>query len=81
MKKPSATKQKKKPTIKQLAADVENIWNGLMYLDTNIKASQRYFEEYLIMKGEVEEFITHFEQKIEEAKNENEKEPEERKEG
>ncbi len=52
-----------------------------MYLDTNIKASQRYFEEYLIMKGEVEEFITHFEQKIEEAKNENEKEPEERKEG
>mgnify|MGYP003109050518 FL=1 len=81
MKKPSATKQKKKPTIKQLAADVENIWNGLMYLDTNIKASQRYFEEYLIMKGEVEEFITHFEQKIEEAKNEKEKEPEERKEG
>jgi|TARA_R100001230_G_C5571339_1_gene92982 fructose-specific phosphotransferase system component IIB len=81
MKKPSATKQKKKPTIKQLAADVENMWNGLMYLDTNIKASQRYFEEYLIMKGEVEEFITHFEQKIEEAKNEKEKEPEERKEG
>ena len=81
MKKPSATKQKNKPTIKQLAADVENMWNGLMYLDTNIKASQRYFEEYLIMKGEVEEFITHFEQKIEEAKNEKEKEPEERKEG
>jgi len=81
MKKPSATKQKKKPTIKQLAADVENMWNGLMYLDTNIKASQRYFEEYLIMKGEVEEFITHFEQKIEEAKNEKEKEPEEHKEG
>jgi len=79
MKKPSATKQRKKPTIKQLAGDMENIWNGLMYLDKNIKASQRYFEEYLVMKGEVEEFIEHFESKIEEAKNE--KESKERKEG
>jgi|TARA_R100001530_G_scaffold100249_1_gene69672 fructose-specific phosphotransferase system component IIB len=79
MKKPSATKQRKKPTIKQLAGDMENIWNGLMYLDKNIKASQRYFEEYLVMKGEVEEFIEHFESKIEEAKNE--KESKEHKEG
>jgi hypothetical protein len=73
MKKPSVTKQRKKPTIKQLAGDMENIWNGLMYLDKNIKASQRYFEEYLVMKDEVEEFLTHFEKKIEEAKNEKEK--------
>lgn len=81
MKKPSVTKQRKKPTIKQLAGDMENIWNGLMYLDKNIKASQRYFEEYLVMKDEVEEFLTHFEKKIEEAKNEKEKESEEHKEG
>ena len=73
MKKPSATKQRKKPTVKQLAGDIENIWNGLMYLDNNIKASQRYFEEYLIMKGEVEEFLSHFEKVIEKAKNEKEK--------
>ena len=81
MKKPSVTKQRKKPTIKQLAGDMENIWNGLMYLDKNIKASQLYFEEYLVMKDEVEEFLTHFEKKIEEAKNEKEKESKEHKEG
>ncbi len=73
MKKTSATKQKKKPTIKQLAVDIANLWNGLMYLDNYMKASQRYFEEDLVMKGEVEEFLTHFEKKIEEAKNEKEK--------
>jgi hypothetical protein len=79
MKKVSAVKQKKKPTVKQLAGDIENLWSGLMYLDNNMKASQRYFEEYLVMKGEVEEFLTHFEKKIEEARNE--KESKERKEG
>ena len=52
-----------------------------MYLDNNMKASQRYFEEYLVMKDEVEEFLTHFEKKIEEAKNEKEKESKEHKEG
>tara|TARA_R110002020_G_scaffold174450_3_gene365983 strand:+ start:1040 stop:1279 length:240 start_codon:yes stop_codon:yes gene_type:complete len=79
MKKVSAVKQKKKPTVKQLAGDIENLWSGLMYLDNNMKASQRYFEEYLVMKDEVEEFLTHFEKKIEEARNE--KESKERKEG
>ena len=81
MKKPAIAKQRKKPTIKQLAGDIENIWNGLMYLDNNINASHRYFEEYLVMKDEVEEFLEHFESKIEEAKNEKEKESKKHKEG
>ena len=70
MKNPTATRKKKRPTVKQLSGDVENLWNGMMYLDKNLTAIQRYFEEYLIMKDDVEPFMEHFEGRIEDAKKE-----------
>ena len=68
MKNPAGARKKKRPTVKQLAGDVENIWNGMMYLDRNITTMQRFFEEYLIMKDEVEPFLKHFEGRVENAK-------------
>ena len=68
MKNDTGTRKKKKPTVKQLAGDVENIWNGMMYLDRNLTTIQRFFEEYLIMKDEVEPFLKHFEGRVERAK-------------
>ena len=68
MKNPTATRKTKRPTVKQLSGDVENIWNGMMYLDKNITTMQRFFEEYLIMKDDVEQFMEHFEGRIEDAK-------------
>ena len=50
MKNPTATRKKKRPTVKQLAGDVESLWSGMMYLDKNIMTMQRFFEEYLVMK-------------------------------
>ena len=73
MKNDTVARKKKKPTVKQLAGDVENIWNGMMYLDRNLTTIQRFFEEYLIMKDEVEPFLKHFEDRVERAKNEKEK--------
>ena len=73
MKNPTATRKKKRPTVKQLSGDVENLWNGMMYLDKNITTMQRFFEEYLIMKDEVEQFMEHFEGRIEDARNKKEK--------
>ena len=73
MKKPTATRKKKRPTVKQLAGDVESLWSGMMYLDKNLTAIQRYFEEYLIMKDDVEPFMEHFEGRIEDARNKKEK--------
>ena len=70
MKNPTATRKKKRPTVKQLSGDVENLWNGMMYLDKNIMTMQRFFEEYLIMKDDVEPFMEHFEGRIEDAKKE-----------
>ena len=70
MKNPTATRKKKRPTVKQLSGDVENLWNGMMYLDKNITTMQRFFEEYLIMKDDVEKFMAHFEGRIEDAKKE-----------
>ena len=68
MKNPTVTRKKKRPTVKQLAGDVESLWNGMMYLDKNIMTMQKFFEEYLIMKDEVEPFMEHFEGRIEDAK-------------
>ena len=68
MKNPTATRKKKRPTVKQLAGDVESLWNGMMYLDKNIMTMQRFFEEYLVMKNDVEQFMEHFEGRIEDAK-------------
>ena len=68
MKNPTATRKKKRPTVKQLAGDVESLWSGMMYLDKNIMTMQKFFEEYLIMKDEVEPFMEHFEGRIEDAK-------------
>ena len=68
MKNPTATKKKKRPTVKQLAGDVESLWSGMMYLDKNIMTMQRFFEEYLVMKNDVEKFMEHFEGRIENAK-------------
>ena len=73
MKNPTATRKKKRPTVKQLAGDVESLWSGMMYLDKNLTAIQRYFEEYLVMKNEVEPFLKYFESRIEKVKKENEK--------
>ena len=73
MKNPAGTRKKKRPTVKQLAGDVESLWSGMMYLDKNLTAIQRYFEEYLIMKDEVEPFMEHFEGRIEDARNKKEK--------
>jgi hypothetical protein len=70
MKNPTATRKKKRPTVKQLSGDVENLWNGMMYLDKNITTMQRFFEEYLVMKNDVEKFMEHFEGRIEDAKKE-----------
>ena len=70
MKNPTATRKKKRPTVKHLSGDVENLWNGMMYLDKNIMTMQRFFEEYLIMKDDVEQFMEHFEGRIEDAKKE-----------
>ncbi len=70
MKNPTATRKKKRPTVKQLSGDVESLWNGMMYLDKNIMTMQRFFEEYLIMKDDVEQFMEHFEGRIEDAKKE-----------
>ena len=70
MKNPTVTRKKKRPTVKQLAGDVESLWSGMMYLDKNITTMQRFFEEYLIMKDEVEPFMEHFEGRIEDAKKE-----------
>ena len=69
MKNPT-TRKKKRPTVKQLAGDVESLWSGMMYLDKNIMTMQKFFEEYLIMKDEVEPFMEHFEGRIEDAKKE-----------
>ena len=68
MKKPTVARKKKRPTVKQLSGDVENLWNGMMYLDKNITTMQRFFEEYLVMKNDVEKFMEHFEGRIEDAK-------------
>ena len=68
MKNPTVTRKKKRPTVKQLAGDVESLWNGMMYLDKNIMTMQKFFEEYLIMKDEVEPFMEHFEGRIKDAK-------------
>ena len=68
MKNPTVARKKKRPTVKQLAGDVESLWNGMMYLDKNIMTMQKFFEEYLIMKDEVEPFMEHFEGRIEDAK-------------
>jgi len=68
MKNPTATRKKKRPTVKQLAGDVESLWSGMMYLDKNIMTMQRFFEEYLVMKNDVEKFMEHFEGRIEDAK-------------
>ena len=65
MKNPTVARKKKRPTVKQLAGDVESLWNGMMYLDKNIMTMQKFFEEYLIMKDEVEPFMEHFEGRIE----------------
>ena len=73
MKNPTVARKKKRPTVKQLAGDVESLWNGMMYLDKNIMTMQKFFEEYLIMKDEVEPFMEHFEGRIEDAKNKKEK--------
>ena len=73
MKNPTATRKKKRPTVKQLAGDVESLWNGMMYLDKNIMTMQRFFEEYLVMKNDVEQFMEHFEGRIEDARNKKEK--------
>jgi len=70
MKNPTVSRKKKRPTVKQLAGDVESLWNGMMYLDKNIMTMQKFFEEYLIMKDEVEPFMEHFEGRIEDAKKE-----------
>jgi len=70
MKNPTVSRKKKRPTVKQLAGDVESLWNGMMYLDKNIMTMQKFFEEYLIMKDEVEQFMEHFEGRIEDAKKE-----------
>ena len=70
MKKPTVARKKKRPTVKQLSGDVENLWNGMMYLDKNITTMQRFFEEYLVMKNDVEKFMEHFEGRIEDAKKE-----------
>ena len=68
MKNPTASRKKNRPTVKQLSGDVENLWNGMMYLDKNITTMQRFFEEYLVMKNDVEKFMEHFEGRIEDAK-------------
>ena len=68
MKNPTATRKKKRPTVKQLAGDVESLWSGMMYLDKSITTMQRFFEEYLVMKNDVEKFMEHFEGRIENAK-------------
>ena len=68
MKNPTGARKKKRPTVKQLAGDIENIWNGMVYLDRNLTTIQRFFEEYLIMKDEVEPFLKHFEGRVESAK-------------
>ena len=68
MKNPTATRKKKRPTVKQLSGDVESLWSGMMYLDKSITTMQRFFEEYLVMKNDVEKFIEHFEGRIENAK-------------
>jgi len=68
MKNPTATRKKKRPTVKQLSGDVESLWNGMMYLDKSITTMQRFFEEYLVMKNDVEKFMEHFEGRIENAK-------------
>ena len=68
MKNPPATRKKKRPTVKQLAGDVESLWSGMMFLDKNITTMQRFFEEYLVMKNDVEKFMEHFEGRIENAK-------------
>ena len=73
MKNPTATRKKKRPTVKQLAGDVESLWSGMMYLDKNIMTMQRFFEEYLVMKNDVEKFMEHFEGRIEDARNKKEK--------
>ena len=73
MKNTTGARKKKRPTVKQLAGDVENLWNGMMYLDKNLTAIQRYFEEYLVMKNDVEPFLEHFEGRIEDARNKKEK--------
>ena len=73
MKNPTVARKKKRPTVKQLAGDVESLWNGMMYLDKNIMTMQKFFEEYLIMKDEVEPFMEHFEGRIEDARNKKEK--------
>ena len=73
MKNPTTTRKKKRPTVKQLAGDVESLWNGMMYLDKNIMTMQRFFEEYLVMKNDVEQFMEHFEGRIEDARNKKEK--------
>ena len=70
MKNPTATRKKKRPTVKQLSGDDESLWNGMMYLDKNIMTMQRFFEEYLIKKDDVEQFMEHFEGRIEDAKKE-----------
>jgi hypothetical protein len=70
MKNPTATRKKKRPTVKQLAGDVESLWSGMMFLDKNITTMQRFFEEYLVMKNDVEKFMEHFEGRIEDAKKE-----------
>jgi len=67
MKNPT-TRKKKRPTVKQLAGDVESLWSGMMYLDKNIMTMQKFFEEYLVMKNDVEKFMEHFEGRIEDAK-------------
>ena len=68
MKNPTVARKKKRPTVKQLAGDVESLWSGMMYLDKNIMTMQRFFEEYLVMKNDVEKFMEHFEGRIENAK-------------
>jgi hypothetical protein len=73
MKNPTATRKKKRPTVKQLAGDVESLWSGMMYLDKSITTMQRFFEEYLIMKDDVEKFMEHFEGRIDDARNKKEK--------
>ena len=68
MKNPTATRKKKRPTVKQLSGDVESLRSGMMYLDKSITTMQRFFEEYLVMKNDVEKFMEHFEGRIENAK-------------
>ena len=68
MKNPTVTRKKKRPTVKQLSGDVESLWSGMMYLDKSITTMQRFFEEYLVMKNDVEKFMEHFEGRIEDAK-------------